>query len=199
MGMTRTLAAALLACAAALPAAPHESVYFASLSGPNEAPPNASPGTGWARVTIDFDLVTMHVEASFSDLTGTTTASHIHCCTAAPDSGTAGVATQTPSFAGFPLGVTAGTYDHTFDMTLAASYNAAFITANGGTVSGAFNALVAGLDANRAYFNVHSGSFPGGEVRGFLQPVPEPATYALTLLGLAAIGVAARRRGSRAG
>ena len=133
MALTRTLAAALLTCAVALPVAAHESVYFADLSGPNEAPPNASPGTGWARVTIDFDLVTMHVEASFSGLLGTTTASHIHCCTAAPDSGTAGVATQTPSFAGFPLGVSAGTYDHTFDMTLAASYNAAFITANGGT------------------------------------------------------------------
>ena len=194
MAMTRTLAAALLACSVALPVAAHESVYFADLSGPNEAPPNASPGTGWARVTIDFDLVTMHVEASFSDLTGTTTASHIHCCTAAPDSGTAGVATQTPSFAGFPLGVTAGTYDHTFDMTLAASYNAAFMTANGGTVSGAFNALAAGLDAHKAYFNVHTNAFPGGEIRGFLQPVPEPGTYALTLLGLAAVGAAARHQ-----
>ena len=93
MALTRTLAAALLTCAVALPVAAHESVYFADLSGPNEAPPNASPGTGWARVTIDFDLVTMHVEASFSGLLGTTTASHIHCCTAAPDSGTLRAAT----------------------------------------------------------------------------------------------------------
>ncbi len=58
MSITRSLAAALLACAVALPVAAHESDYYATLSGANESPPNASPGTGWARVTIDFDLIT---------------------------------------------------------------------------------------------------------------------------------------------
>ncbi len=140
----------------------------------------------------------MHVEASFSDLTGTTTASHIHCCTALPDSGTVGVATQTPSFVGFPLGVTAGTYDHTFDMALSSSYNAAFVTASGGTVSGAFSALTGGLDTSKAYFNIHTSTFAGGEIRGFLHPVPEPETYALMLLGLAAVGAVTRRRQARA-
>lgn len=187
-----TLATAAAALALTLPATAHESIYAAPLAGSAEVPPNASPGWGTARVTIDFDLVTMRVEATFADLLGTTSASHIHCCAAA--GATAGVATQTPSFTGFPLGVTAGSYDHTFDMTQASSYNSSFITANGGTVSGAFNALVAGLDAGMAYYNIHTSSFPGGELRGQLAPVPEAATWALMLAGLGAVGAAARRQ-----
>lgn len=150
-------------------------------------------------MTIDFDMVTMRVEASFADLLGLTTVAHIHCCTAAPDSGTAGVASQTPSFVGFPLGVTSGSYDNTFDMSQASSYNPAFITANGGTVDGAFSALTMGLNAGKAYMNIHTDLFAAGEIRGFLHPVPEPETYALMLLGLAAVGAAARRRIGRTG
>ena len=199
MTIARAIAAAVLVCAAGLPAAAHESVYYADLSGASESPPNASPATGWARVTIDFDLITMRVEASFNNLLGSTTASHIHCCTATPDSGNIGVATQTPTFTGFPLGVSSGSYDHLFDMADATSYNGAFITANGGTVSGAFNALTGGLDASKAYFNVHTNAFPGGEIRGFLHPVPEPETYALMMLGLFAVGAIARHKRARAG
>ena len=154
-----------------LTATAHELEYGAFLSGPNESPPNASPGTGAVRVTIDLDLFTMRIEADFEDLLGTTTAAHIHAPTSIPLSGTAGVATQTPSFEGFPTGVTSGTYDHTFDLTLASSYNPAFITANGGTISGASNALFAALAEGRAYFNIHSTVFAGGEIRGFLVPV----------------------------
>jgi len=199
MMLARALAIACLACAAALPAAAAEIVYYADLSGAAESPPNASPGTGWTRVTIDFDAVTMRVEASFADLLGVTTVAHIHCCTASPDSGTAGVATQTPTFGGFPIGVTSGSYDNTFDMTQASSYNAAFITANGGTVDGAFSALTMGMAGSMAYMNIHTDLFGAGEIRGFLHAVPEPETYALMLLGLAAVGAAARRRSGRSG
>jgi hypothetical protein len=41
---------------------------------------------------MDFDLLTMRVPVTFADLVGTTTASHIHCCTATPGSGNVGVA-----------------------------------------------------------------------------------------------------------
>jgi hypothetical protein len=166
-------------------------VYFANLDGPSEAPPNASPGTGLATVTIDTVLHTMRVEATFTDLIGTTTAAHIHAATAVPGVGTAGVATQTPSFSGFPLGVSAGAMDTTFDMTLASSYNAAYITANGGTTASAEAALFGSFAAGTAYFNVHSSQFPGGEIRGFLQ-VPAPGT--LAPLGLLALGSRRRRR-----
>lgn len=185
--------AALLAAALVAPSSAHTEIYDFILNGPSEAPPNASPATGTARVTLDLDLVTMRVEASFSGLTGNTTAAHIHCCTAIPGTGTVGVATTTPSFVGFPAGVTAGSYDHTYDLTLASSYNAVFVTANGGTVSGALNALTAGLASGRAYFNIHTSTFGGGEIRGFgtLQ-VPEPASAGL--LGLSAVGLLTRSR-----
>ena len=171
----------------------HVVIYTATLSGPAEAPPNASPGVGTATVTFDLDLVTMRLQTSFSGLTGTVTAAHIHGATTTAGTGTAGVATQTPSFTGFPTGVSSGTYDHTFDMTSAASYNASFVTANGGTVSGALNALLAALDGGKAYLNIHTNTFGGGEIRGFLTPIPEPSSYA-TLLGLAAAGCVAMRR-----
>src|SRR5262249_33269345 len=157
-------------------------VYTAFLNGPAESPPNGSPGTGFAEVDVDNVAQTMRVQVSFSGLTGTTTASHIHSATATPGTGTAIVATQTPSFTGFPLGVTSGTYDNTFDLTLGSTYNPAFITANGGTVAGAEAALLAGLTAGEAYLNIHSTTFGGGEIRGFLQAqadVPEPGTFVL--------------------
>ena len=153
-------------------------VYKARLSGLNEAPANNSPGTGTATVTVIG--TTMRVEASFSGLVpltpsglpSGTTAAHIHATTLAAGTGTAGVATTTPTFPGFPSGVTAGTYDRTLDMTLASSYNPAFITANGGTPLTAFAALKAAMDAGKSYFNIHSTAFGGGEIRGFLVMCP---------------------------
>ena len=81
----------------------------------------------------------------------------------------------------------------TFDMTLSGSYNATFITNNGGTASTAMSAFVAALDAGKAYLNIHTSTFGGGEIRGFLTAVPEPASYA-SFLGLAALGAVALRR-----
>lgn len=161
-------------------------VYQANLNGPSEAPPNASPGTGTAVITIDEILNTMLVEATFSGLTGTTTAAHIHGPTTLPGSGTAGVATTTPTFTGFPLVVTSGAYTRTFDMTLASSYNPAFITANGGTPASAQQALFSAIASGRAYFNVHTTAFPGGEIRGFLLPKPDQVPAPLPVLGAAA-------------
>ena len=189
------LLAAVLVVGAISTSNAQQSVYTATLDGPTEAPPNSSTGTGTAIVTIDFNQLTMRVQESFSGLTAGVTASHIHCCTSAADSGTAGVATVTPTFTDFPSGVMAGSYDHTFDMTLASSYNSAFVTASGG-INGAFDALVAGLNSGTAYTNIHSADFPMGEIRGFLHaaPIPEPETYAMLLAGLGLIGAIARRR-----
>ncbi|MEO6251872.1 MAG: CHRD domain-containing protein, partial [Ferruginibacter sp.] len=167
-------------CAACAPG-PGTTIYTAALNGPAESPSNASPGTGTATITINTVTNTMRVQCTFSGLTGTTTASHIHSATAVANTGTAGVATTTPTFTGFPSGVTSGTYDNTFDMTLAGSYNPAYVTANGGTPASAFTALQAGLAANKAYFNIHSTTFPGGEIRGFLSTFCSSANSSTTL------------------
>src|SRR5437879_11557933 len=92
--------------------------YDVILTGPGEFPPNASPGTGFAVVTIDSTANILNiVSVTFSGLQGPTSASHIHCCTALPGVGTAGVATQVPYFSGFPIGVNSGSYWMNFYMT----------------------------------------------------------------------------------
>ena len=168
-------------------------VFTASLKGSDERPPAATPGTGFGVVTIDDVANTMRVEVDFSGLLGTTVASHIHCC--APLHTNAGVATTVPTFPGFPLGVTAGSYDQTFDMTLASSYNPAFVTAHGGTVDQARTDLFAGILGTQAYLNVHSSVFPRGEIRGQLfARVPEPASWAMMIAGFGLLGGAQRAR-----
>lgn len=191
MQLQKAFVSAILFAAAQLSAA--TITYTATLTGASESPPTASPGTGFALVTIDTTLNTLFVDVSFSGLLGTTTASHIHCCTSSPGIGNAGVATQTPTFLNLPLGVTAGSFTQTLDMTLASSWNPAFITAEGGTTAGAEAALIAGLAADEAYLNIHSTVDPGGEIRGYLVPTPEPATLGLAGLALAVL-LGLRRR-----
>jgi hypothetical protein len=188
--MSRTLAALVIALALPSAASATLFTYQATLDGASEFPASGSAGTGTATVIYDDTSNSLTVNASFTGLTGQVTAAHIHCCVSpsAPVPN-AGVATPTPTFPGFPSGVTAGSYSQPFDLTQASSWNAAFITSHGGTVAAAEAAFATALAGGLTYFNIHSDFRPGGEIRGFL--TPEPSTALLVGAGIALL---ARRR-----
>jgi hypothetical protein len=189
--ISRWAGALALAAVTAGAAQAQPQTFTATLTGNQENPPVASAGSGNALFTLNNDM--LRIQVTFGGLTGLTTASHVHCCV--PPTTNAGVATQVPTFAGFPLGVTSGSYDNMFDLTQASSFNPAFVTANGGTVLGARNALVNGMLSGQSYLNIHTNFAPGGEIRGqILSTVPEPSTYVLLASGLAGVGLIARRR-----
>jgi len=192
--MIKTLAAAFgLSLALSIPAS--ALTFSATLSGGQEAPtPVVTGGTGTALATYDEIANSLRVELSFSGLSANASDAHIHCC------GTTAVAVGVAigfSAAGFPLGVTSGTYDHVFDLGNTSTYTAGFLTNfGGGTANGARDALLLAMGAtnssSRAYFNIHTSAFPGGEIRGNI--VPEPATALLLWSGLMAVAFLRRVR-----
>jgi hypothetical protein len=192
--MLRHVTAAIFSIILLSPAAEAATVrYVATLSGASEVPPNASTGTG--QVILDIvDELSMSLSVTFSGLTGTTTIAHIHN---APAGINGPIMTSVPSFPGFPTGVTEGSYAQTLDLSLASTWNPAFITSSGGTADGAKAIFLSELAQGEAYFNLHSSAFPGGELRGQLSAVPLPPALSFALLGFAALGVAGRRRGAR--
>ena len=80
-----------------------------------------------------------------------------------------------------------------------------FASGVGGTFSSVWNLLegnngttltaqLPNILAGRAYINFHTVQFGGGEIRGNFSAVPEPASWAMLLLGFAAVGLTARAR-----
>ena len=163
--------------------------YQAPLDNSTLPGPNTSAGYGLATVEMDTTALTVRLTASFNVLTGSVTSAQLYCCTASP--GTAPAVSPAPFYPGFPTAF-GGTYDQTFDGTLASTYAASFVIANG-SAAGAFNALLAGLNAGTAYFQITTAQYPNGEIRGFLSPVPEPGSFALLGLSLAALAFARLR------
>lgn len=192
-------AASLLCIGAAAAGMANAATHTTILTGAKEVPANSSPGIGAAAITFDPAAHVLELGVAFAGLLGQSTAAHIHCCTADPGDGLAGAIT--PSLIGFPLGVATGAYSHTFDTSLAATWNPLFLSAHGGTTAGAEAAFFAGLNAGTAYLNIHSMAAPDGEIRGFFAPVravPEPASFAMLGLGAPAVLLLARRRKTRA-
>ncbi|TAL44402.1 MAG: CHRD domain-containing protein [Chitinophagaceae bacterium] len=116
-----------------------------TLSGAQEVPANASTATGTLSGTYDDATNTLTYSVTFSGLTANATAADFH---AAPPGIAAGVLIPA---AGFPTGVTSGTYTP-----------APLVLTNTQEDS---------LKMGLFYFNIQNASFPGGEIRAqiFLQ------------------------------
>jgi hypothetical protein len=168
------------------PALSAGTIYTTVLAGANEVPPTGSPATGTSIVTLLGDMLS--VSETFSGLIGgPAAAAHIHCC------GPLGVNEPVAvPFTGFPA-ATSGTYNQSFDLTMASTYTGSFITASGGTPALAEAALIAALNSGQTYANIHDAQFPGGEIRGQLAAVPEPTTLALAGATLLMLAVLRRR------
>ena len=135
-------------------------------------------GTGTGSITYNDVLNTLRLQATFSGLSGNATVAHLH----GPLPSTSVIVPSGSSLPSFPTGNTFGTYDQTLDLGSTSTYRSAFITANGGTTTGARNALIASFDARTTYFNIHSSTFGGGEIRATVTPVPWE-TDALSVVG----------------
>jgi len=184
--MKRVLLSVLLACAIVSTQA---AVYQYDVTFAPEAVGASGSGTG--SVFYDDIAHSLQMVANFSGLSGNVTVTHFHGPTPSAGTGTAGVAVGNPSLPGFPTGATSGAYNQTLDLTQTTSFNGTFLGNNGGTAASAEAAFISAVNQGRAYWNIHTSTFGGGEIRGFLTAVPEPSS--LVLFGLAAAAMAARR------
>src|SRR5262245_6133044 len=137
-------------------------VIATTLLGSKETPPNFSAATGSAVVTLEINNNTLDVNVGFVNLTSAASAAHIHCC--APPGVAAAVAVPLPNF---PAAISGG-YINSFDLSLAGTYDPAFIAAHGGTVASAKAAFITALKTGQTYVNIHDANFVGGEIRGQL-------------------------------
>lgn len=191
----RMLAAAVALVFAGALASPTQATiltWTAELSGDQEIPANTATATGSGSVQFDTVSNELSLFLEWQGLTGEGIQAHIHCCVVSPP-GNVGIAIDLwlPSDPPRPA---SGVYSASYDLDIVNPFRASFVTSNGGTVASALQALIDAMNAGegRAYYNIHTEMFPGGEIRGNLA-VPVPATMSLLIGGVGFLLVRRRR------
>jgi hypothetical protein len=144
-----------------------QSPFIAYLDGASQDPPNDSPASGFAIVTVDLALHTFRMQVRFENLMGAATACGIHGVTSQQGEGTTASATPLPAFPAFPLGQSSGEFDLTFSFDEPTSFNPEYLAAHEG-IFRAPTVLAFGIGDGKAYVNIPSDAYPDGEIRGFL-------------------------------
>lgn len=132
--------------------------YFADLNGAQENPPVATAATGKGTAVISADASTITYLITYSGLSGTANASHIH-------TGAVG------SNGGVILPLVVG------PSPMSGTLTSANFAASGSVTT--FAQAVAAIRAGTTYFNIHTTANPGGEIRGQIgvtvaAPAPTP-------------------------
>jgi CHRD domain-containing protein/PEP-CTERM motif-containing protein len=188
----------------AVAASAHAQSFQGTLNGVQENPDVVTSATGFGTAVYDPGTQMLTVNMTYSGLSAPASDAHIHCCSTS-DLTNAVVAVGFTGAGGFVTGATSGVYSHVFDLSLQATYGGTYFTASGGTAAQArdrlLNAMTVGVandplpgDSSIAYFNIHTSTNPGGEIRGNIAPVPEPTSLLLLSFGWVGICAARRRR-----
>ena len=172
--MKRALATiALLAATIAAPARAATFTFYATMSGENEAPPNASTAMGNFTAILDDVANSFFVDLSYSGLSTNASAGILHCCAPAGAN-----AVSILNFTGFPS-ATSGRYSR--------------------TLFGLTEADITSIKSGLSYINIHTFALPQGEIRGQLissadAPIPEPVTWVMMVAGFGMLGLSLRRK-----
>lgn len=182
-----TVALAVIAAVASVPAKADTLTFYGNLVGANERPaPVPSSATGTAFASIDTVTNLVNVTVNFSGLSGTgLSVAHIHV--GGRDVAGPVIYDFNQPGSQFPIGASTG--------TIITSFTLAERTLGGVTYSVTEQYQL--FATEELYFNVHSGNpggFPGGEIRDQVTPTPEPATMLLLGTGLAGIAAKVRKR-----
>jgi CHRD domain len=141
-----------------------------SLTGYEEVPAISTVGNGSFKAALSSSGTELRYVLRFADLEGgNPTQAHLHFAQKSVNGGIVVWLCGTTSNPG-PAGtqVCPASPTGTVTGTITAANVVAPTPNNQGIEAGQFDELVRGLEAGTVYANVHTGTFPGGEIRGQL-------------------------------